>query len=391
MGVPSRSECWLPRDLDRFRAAGLYDPSSPSASEREELLRYLRERFSVDEIIHWADRTNMFGIAARAIDRPPPLVSAVEVAERAGVDLEVVIEFRAAVGFPVIDPNARTLPDTVVDDAQTFVLGCELYGRDEALAFSRVLGWAATRVMEAARAMFGGTVIRMGDESRTELQLAKTNEAGIAAWTKVQAVMLHLLAEHPLQNRGFAEAAMRGDMQVALAFVDLVSSTAWAESVQLAEHSDALRRFEMQSSALAAGHGARLVKLIGDEAMLVGEDPAALCSAALDICEMAHADSVLPDARGAVGYGLVTARDGDYFGQVVNVVARASKLADPCSIVVTGDVVRFLDPAQWATDPVDAQDLRGITEKVHLSRAARRAGSRRPRCAAGPEISSVRT
>lgn len=359
-------------DLDRLRTAGLYDPALANAPEREELLRYLLERFSVDEILHWAQRTNVFGISARAIDRPPPFVSAVEAAARAGVSLDTVVDFRTAVGFPVDDPDASALPETVVADVHTFVLGCELYGRDEALAFARVLGWAATRVMEAARAMFGGSVLRIADESRTELEVAKANEAGIVAWTQVQSVMLHLLAEHPTHNLGFAEALIRGELQIALAFVDLVSSTSWTESVAVAAHSEALRRFEMRTSAIAAGHGARLVKLIGDEAMLVGDDPAALCHAAIDVCEMARADAVLPDARGAVGYGLVTARDGDYFGAVVNAVARASKVADAGGIVVTADVSRHLDPGVWRVETLGFRHLRGIGEQVHLSRAVRR-------------------
>jgi hypothetical protein len=74
------------------------------AGEREELVRYLLERFSVDEILHWVERSNLTGVAARAIDRPPPLISADEAAARAGVTVETVVDFRTAVGFPISDP-----------------------------------------------------------------------------------------------------------------------------------------------------------------------------------------------------------------------------------------------------------------------------------------------
>ena len=196
----------LTGDLDRLRAAGLYDPSSSTASQREELLRYLLERFSLDEIVHWAQRTNVFGIAARTIDRPPPSVSANEAATRAGVELETVMEFRAAVGFPVSDPDDRVLPETVIADVQTFMLGCELYERDEALAFARVLGWAATRVMEAARAMFGGSVVRMDDDARTELEVAKANEAGAWSTQPLGPQELRGISEHV----HLSQAARRG-------------------------------------------------------------------------------------------------------------------------------------------------------------------------------------
>jgi len=70
------------RELEQFRAARLYDPSSPQASERKELLEYLLERFSVAEILYWVERTNLVGVAARAVDRPPGLITADEAAAR---------------------------------------------------------------------------------------------------------------------------------------------------------------------------------------------------------------------------------------------------------------------------------------------------------------------
>jgi class 3 adenylate cyclase len=112
-----------------------------------------------------------------------------------------------------------------------------------------------------------------------------------------------------------------------------------------------------------------LVKLIGDEAMLVAGDPATLCAVAVAVCEMATSDPVLPGARGAVGFGSVTARDGDYFGPLVNVVARASKLAPRGGIVVTAEVAASLDPATWSTEPLGAAELRGVSGAVSLNRA----------------------
>ena len=128
----------------------------------------------------------------------------------------------------------------------------------------------------------------------------------------------------------------------------------------------------MRSAAIATDQGARLVKLIGDEAMVVADDPAALCGVASEICRMARTDPVLPDARGAVGYGSVTARDGDYFGSLVNEVARASKFAEPPGgIVVTTEVAPSLDPETWSIDPIGAQELRGVGERMYLNRATR--------------------
>jgi class 3 adenylate cyclase len=72
----------------------------------------------------------------------------------------------------------------------------------------------------------------------------------------------------------------------------------------------------------------------------------------------------------------MTARDGDYFGPIVNVVARASKVAAAGGIVVTAEVAHLLDPAAWSTEPAGSQELRGVGDSVPLSTAARRGRER---------------
>ncbi|HAP78258.1 MAG TPA: hypothetical protein DCR14_19515 [Acidimicrobiaceae bacterium] len=360
---PPRTE-----ELTRLQASGLYDPLDSNAAQRRELLEYLLDRFTVDEIVYWARLTSIWGVAARAVDRPPPFVSARHIAARMGVDVQVVLDLRSALGFPVSDPAAPSIPEYAADDLAVLLMGADLYGMEETLALTRVIGWAAARVTEAARAVFGRSVANLAPGERTELEMAKANEAGALAWIRAQSVMSHVMAEHPLRNISFVEALMAGDLRVALGFVDLVSFTSWSESLSADDLSEALRRFEMHASSIAAERGARLVKLIGDEAMLVAEEPAALCSAAVAICEMADVDPVLPAARGAVGFGFVTARDGDYFGPLVNTVARASKVAEPGSIVATAEVTRSLDPTGWTTVHIGPASLRGVGDDVFLSR-----------------------
>jgi len=352
--------------------AGLLDRDSTTADERVELLAHLLDRFEVDEIIDWAARSHVMGVAARSIDRPPPLISAVEAAERAGVGLDVVVEMRGAFGFPVIDPEQPSMPETVVEDISTYLLGVELFGAENTLSFVRVLGWSTARVMEAARAMFGGGTEPGSESRRTELEWSQANETAIAAWVQVGRVVDHLMSEQALRDVGFVHSLMAGELRSAVAFVDLVGSTSWAEDVDATRHTAALRRFEMQASTLAAEHGARLVKLIGDEAMVVAESSGQLCRVALAICALAERDPDLPSARGAVGFGVVTARDGDYFGPLVNSVARAGKVAEPGGIVVTAEVERTLDPVTWEIDPLGFHDLSGVADPVHLSRVVLR-------------------
>jgi adenylate cyclase len=108
------------------------------------------------------------------------------------------------------------------------------------------------------------------------------------------------------------------------------------------------------------------VKLIGDEAMLVATDPLHAVEAAADICAMTDADPDLPPARGAVGYGPAYARGGDYFGTLVNLVARAVKVARPGHLVVSPEVVASLDHSAFTLGTAVQHTLRGIDHPIDL-------------------------
>jgi class 3 adenylate cyclase len=72
-----------------------------------------------------------------------------------------------------------------------------------------------------------------------------------------------------------------------------------------------------------------------------------------------------------VGYGTVGAREGDYFGPLVNLVARAVKVGEPGSVVVTETVRADLDHSPAPDDrfeivELSARELRGFGESVRL-------------------------
>jgi adenylate cyclase len=175
-------------------------------------------------------------------------------------------------------------------------------------------------------------------------------------------------------RRSVSERTLEEDeraVTVGLGFVDLVGSTAWAAALTLKEHAMALGAFEGAAWDIASRHGARVVKLIGDEAMFLAPTGRDATRMALELCRAVGDDGALPEGRGAVGYGTVGTRDGDYFGPLVNLVARAVKVADPGSVVVTESVRAELgdSPApgeRWEIAEVPAHALRGIDEPVRL-------------------------
>ena len=81
----------------------------------------------------------------------------------------------------------------------------------------------------------------------------------------------------------------------------------------------------------------RLVKTIGDAAMFVSPDPAAVVSVALSLLEAVQAAD-LPSLRAGVARGPALQRAGDYYGHAVNLASRVTGVARPGSVLCTEEV-----------------------------------------------------
>ena len=119
-----------------------------------------------------------------------------------------------------------------------------------------------------------------------------------------------------------------------IGFVDLVDSTAWTQQLELPALSQALNIFDSTASEIVIGRGGRVVKLIGDEIMFAANDALTAADIALALVEAFADHDVLPPVRAGIATGDVLARDGDFSGAVVNLAARAVKVARPSSVLV---------------------------------------------------------
>jgi adenylate cyclase len=356
-----------PEVLARCKEAGLYDPASPRAAEREELLDDLVGRFGLEPVLEAGRRLPLFTVAIELSHPGRAPLSARAVAEQTGLALEDVLLLRSAVGKPVDDVDEPIVAATGVEDAASFAAAVELFGREPTLAFVRVLGRVSQQVANAARALFANAVVDgAGPEAVTELALSQANEVAWAAYVSIPAVLEHMLLERIDSGQDLIARIVEGDVRLAVAFVDLVGSTAWTVATDPHRHAAALARFEQAAWETAVANRGLLVKLIGDEAMVVADDAEAACGIATGLCAHAAADPDLPDARGGVAWGDVVARGGDYFGSVVNLAARLPGQADPGAVVVTSEVVDRLDPDRWSIGARATAELKGVPAPVHL-------------------------
>lgn len=335
-------------DLGAWEAVGLYDPDGPDADERRVVLELLAASGLSPQAVAAATGVQVTGGGETR------LVPAEEAARRVGSSVDRLRRARLATGLPW--PEDGQLAESWVEAAAAFELGTAIFGEPAILAFSRVLGSAARRVADAAMAMFATEV---PDEERR----ARVGEAARAAAETVPVVFGRVFAELFDRQPTVLEA---GVGTVGVGFVDLVGSTAWAEARSLRDQSAALTRFEALAWDAARDAGGHLVKLIGDEAMVVGGDAAIVATAATAVCRGVGSDPDLPPARAAVGYGPAMVRAGDYFGPLVNQVARAVKAAPPGQVVAVGEAASALAGVGWVLRPLGHRQLRGMAAPVGL-------------------------
>ena len=360
-------------DRGAWEAAGLYDPDAPGAVDRLALLEHLAtEGVTLDEMVDADARGALPTAYGDKVLRGDRTLTAVALAEDVGVPLTQVQRLWMALGLPVDD---ALLPAEAVAMTALLLNASKTFGEDAILGFARVMAGAAAQVAEAAVALFLGEVQpRLDSEHATELARAVANEQAIASFGFVGDVLGMLIREHAVLAVRRSRAARGQDpsapqeLEVAVCFVDLVGSTAWAQQRTLRDQAVALARFETAAWEEAVLHDGRLVKLIGDEAMIIATSAVDAVAIAAAVCDRVGADGGLPPARAAVGFGTVLFRDGDYFGPLVNTVARAVKAGAPYEVMVTAavrDVLRRTRSAE--VGELTEHQLRGIDEPVLLA------------------------
>jgi len=290
-----------------------------------------------------------------------------------------------AAGLPMTADSK--VPEDLGALMSAFEQGADLMGEEAILAFTRVLGAAATNIAEAAVALFYAELgPGTGREGSDELARARVSEMATLAFAAVPDALSHILlaqferATHravlargwspgvgPIDAPDNQRALMPGPSEiVALGFVDLVGSTSWAEGLSLREHSLALSRFESSAWSSAVLAGGRVVKMIGDEVFFAAPTVDAACRIGSEVCRGAALDALLPPARGAVGHGLVTPREGDYFGPLVNLLSRLVKAAAPGELILTEEAAASLPADGWSLREMEAQTLRGLERPVRV-------------------------
>jgi adenylate cyclase len=159
------------------------------------------------------------------------------------------------------------------------------------------------------------------------------------------------------------EDADLGRLRVAIAFCDLAGYTRFTEEAGEEEAIDFVERFT-EAVIDTLPEGARVIKTIGDEVMIVGQDVQALTDWAVGFQSLWDER---PQPRIGIHYGPTLYRDGDYFGREVNLAARVVARARGGEVVVSDAVVeRVAESEHLAFQSVGQVKLKGFDEPRYL-------------------------
>ncbi len=307
-----------------------------------------------------------------------------EIAAMSDVDADFLIAARRAMGLPIPEQDEAVYTAAELESARMIHVARDAGLTDEdVLDLLRVLGRGLSQIAETLRTLPLKLVLEAGI-SEPELANRYAQAAG-ALYPLVNPLVesvLTLHLKHATQSTVISElersgGQLPGSREVSICFADLVGFTRLGEEVA----ADELGRLAVRLEALAgdvAEPPVRLVKTIGDAAMLASPEPEPLLGAALSLIDAADAEGEeFPQLRAGAAIGQALPRAGDWFGRPVNLASRITSVARPGSLLVERELRESVTEGyRWSY--AGERRLKGIRGGVPLFRARRANGELPP-------------
>jgi adenylate cyclase len=364
-------------DEDDFEREGLLDGlDGPRRQERVTLLRRLaREGVSMAEMLRSSAEGTIVFLPAERVIGGERRYTAAEVAELTGERVEFLTAARRAMGLsiPPADAPDYTEADLEAMSNSAFFRAAGV-SEEESLELLRILGRGLSQSAEAIRSLGLRLVLEPGvseDELSQRYALVASELAPRLGPLITNLLILHLRHMADSEAINVAErigGRLPGSREISVCFADLVGFTRLGEDVP----PDELARLAIRLEAMAgevAEQPVRLVKTIGDAAMLTSTEPEPLIDAALSLIERAEAAGErFPQLRAGIAAGSALSRAGDWFGAPVNLASRITQIARPGSLLAEREVREAAgDRFHWSY--AGEKRVRGVREPVALYRA----------------------
>jgi adenylate cyclase len=346
------------------------------AHEREArvaLLRELRQAgVSLDELRRATAQDRLALLPSEVVLTRDCRYTLAELLERTGISAGFMARDRLALGLPQLAAEDREFTEQDVESMRVVKQLLDAGVSEESfLDLAHVAGRASAQFAEAILTMLGHLMVRPDDTERDfALRMGQFASAFMPSLDSLVGtpVRQHLreLARRDLIGRAEIEAGkLPATRPIAVSFADLVGFTRIGDA-DAARISHVVARLG-DLAGEAAVPPVRLVKLIGDAAMLVSSDAGALVDATLTLVAAADRESDLPALRAGAAFGDALSQGGDWYGRPVNLASRITPLAPPGGVVVTAALRdRVANPRGW--EPIEQAQLKGIPDPGALYR-----------------------
>lgn len=257
-----------------------------------------------------------------------------QVAERAGVPLDLAEELWRLLGFPraAADDVAFTDADVEALRLASDLMDLGVLGPDSQAALVRTWGRSYARLAEWQTTLLADVAIEAADPG---LRLTELAESVLPRIESLQSYIWRRHLAGATSRALVSETVGTAVVPMAVCFVDIVGYTSQAKNLDEAELVGWLEHFEDQATGLVVDHGARVIKTIGDEVLFVADDVATAAELALRLTERgADGEDRFPAVRAGIAYGGVVSRLGDVVGPTVNIAARLTAVARPGTVLV---------------------------------------------------------
>jgi adenylate cyclase len=367
-----------PEDVD-FEAEGLLE-GVEEGEAREARLQLLRELhdggLSLEELRAAVEEDRLVLLPAELELTGEQNYTLEELAERTGLDSDFVNSLALALGLPRPGPEDRMLDEGTIEAAETIKAFLDAgVSQDAVLEVTRVAGEGMSNVAQAVSRHAAELLIEPGD---TELDLGRRFAQAVADFVPraeplhqflLRAHLREQVREGIVTRTELESGQLGGSREVAIAFADLEGFTRLGERIPPDEIGRVANRLAELATSVAEPP-VRLVKTIGDAAMLACYDVPALLSASHTLVKTAEdeEDDDFPRLSAGLTHGHAVARNGDWYGAPVNLASRITSVARSGTVVVTAEV-RERAGEGFDFSPLAPRKLKGVKGPVRLWRA----------------------
>jgi len=355
-----------------WKGEGLLDGvDGQDREQRRELLeRLAREGVELDELRAAVAEDRLAALPVQRVLAGDDCYTLPELASKAGIDPETLRRDLVNLGLASPDDDTKAFDDDDLEAAGAIAAFREAGLDEQGLqSVGRVLGQSMRTVTAAIRELLAESVQPADGERDLGLRYA---ELAGALGRELEIVVAHAIRAHMREGVRYeviggverTTGQLPDTVPMTVAFADLSGFTALGERLPPASVASIGDRFAGLATVVAQPP-VRLMKLLGDGAILASSDTVAVLDAAQQLARcLAEDDLELPDLHVGVATGDVVLRRGELYGRTPNLASRLCSLADPRYVLADTATRRARPDLAW--EPSGSCRPKGFDHDVEL-------------------------